>query len=174
MADYLVLVNGLPGAGKTTLATQLAPALTAPLLSKDAIKEALADVVGAAPASALGPVAMEAAWSIAAALPGLVVVESWWFRPRDLGYVRTGLGRCAANAMVEVWCDVPPDIARRRYAARRRHPVHDDQQRLEHAWDEWAARAEPLGVGPTVRVDTTGRVDVEEVARLVQRTLGQA
>lgn len=76
------------------------------------------------------PVAMEAVWSIAAALPGLVIVESWWFRPRDLGYARAGLDRCTATAVVELWSDVPPDLARRRYAARRRHPVHEDRQRL--------------------------------------------
>ena len=42
VVDRLVLVNGLPGAGKTTLATALAGALPATLVSKDAIKEALA------------------------------------------------------------------------------------------------------------------------------------
>jgi predicted kinase len=33
----LVLVNGLPGSGKTTLAGKLAQVLEAPLISKDAI-----------------------------------------------------------------------------------------------------------------------------------------
>ncbi|MFI6604780.1 AAA family ATPase [Nonomuraea sp. NPDC050536] len=42
MADLLVLVNGLPGAGKSTLGRPLATQLNARFLSKDAVKEALA------------------------------------------------------------------------------------------------------------------------------------
>src|SRR5580658_1848152 len=41
------LVTGLPGTGKTTLARTLARALQVPLLSKDAIKEPLLEVLGA-------------------------------------------------------------------------------------------------------------------------------
>ncbi|WP_116953225.1 AAA family ATPase [Jiangella endophytica] len=174
VADDLVLVNGLPGAGKSTLATELARTVCAPLLSKDAIKEALADVVGTAARSALGSAAMEAAWTIAAGLPGLVVMESWWFKPRDIGHVRAGLDRCGASAVVEVWCQVPPDVARRRFEIRRRHPVHDDRQRLAEAWSEWAASPEPLGVGRTVRVDTTGPVDIGALAQRILRSLAGA
>jgi predicted kinase len=40
------VITGLPAAGKTTLARSLARELAAPLLSKDAIKEPLLDVLG--------------------------------------------------------------------------------------------------------------------------------
>lgn len=43
----LIIVNGLPGSGKTTLATQLAAGLSLPLFRKDAIKETLADALTA-------------------------------------------------------------------------------------------------------------------------------
>jgi predicted kinase len=61
MASSLVLVNALPGAGKTTLATGLAGALGAVVLSKDAVKEALAAVLPeAVSVPDLGVVAIEA------------------------------------------------------------------------------------------------------------------
>jgi AAA domain len=81
VADRLVVVNGLPGAGKTTLARRLAPALDAPLVGKDALKEAMAAATPGIPSPALGTAASQAVWELAAA-PGLLVLESWWFRPR--------------------------------------------------------------------------------------------
>ena len=103
----LILVNGLPGSGKTTLANGLARLLDAPLIAKDAIKEAVADVVIAAPGPALGMAAGDTMWTLAAAMSGTVVLESWWFRPRDLRFVEAGLRRCRPTSVVEVWCEVP-------------------------------------------------------------------
>jgi predicted kinase len=45
----VVLVNGMPASGKTTLARGLARRLRLPLFSKDVIKEAHAEVFGARP-----------------------------------------------------------------------------------------------------------------------------
>lgn len=52
----LVLVGGIPGAGKTTLAARLGDALPAPVLMKDAIKEGIS-LTEAAKATFGGPIA---------------------------------------------------------------------------------------------------------------------
>ncbi|MEL7975726.1 AAA family ATPase [Isoptericola sp. F-RaC21] len=186
MARQVVLVNGLPGSGKTTLAGPLASRLGAPLLAKDAVEEALADAVGPGSpallgAGLVGPAAMEAVWRLAAAPLPRVVVESWWFRPRDLDHALRGLATAGADAVVEVWCDVPPDVARRRFEARAatRHPVHADGRGTARGrdrdqdgdWAAWSARGAPLALGPVVRLDTTGPVDVDALARRVTTAL---
>jgi len=173
VVDRLVLVNGLPGSGKTTLATALATELSAPLVAKDAMKEALADAVPAAPTRALGAAVMGAAWSLVAAIDGPVVFEAWWYRPRDLPFAEQGWALCGHPPVVEVWCDVDPELARHRYATRRRHRIHTDAARLAESPQLWSAStdAAPLGLGPVVRVPTDGPVDVAVVARAVTAAL---
>lgn len=137
----LILVNGLPGSGKTTLANGLAKRLGVPLVAKDAIKEAVADVVPAVPGPALGMAAGDMMWTLAAAMSGTVIMESWWFEPRDLHFVEAGLRRCGSTSVIEAWCDVPSHVAKSRYAARHRHRIHDDKGKLADAWPRWEAEA---------------------------------
>lgn len=165
----LILVNGLPGSGKTTLATALAPAIDASLISKDAIKEAVADVVPAVPRQALGIASSEMMWTLASALSGNVVLESWWFRPRDLHFVEAGLRRCGPARVVEVWCEVPARLARSRHEARRRHRIHDDDRQLAGAWSKWEREAEPLGVASVVPIDTGGPIDLVDLITRIKR-----
>ena len=50
-------------------------------------KEAIAAAAPGVPPQAIGVVAAGAMWELAAATPGVVILESWWFRPRDLAFV---------------------------------------------------------------------------------------
>jgi predicted kinase len=120
----VVLVNGLPGAGKTTLARTLSQRLRLPLLSKDTIKEAHADVLGTEPPpgwsqrrwnAALGAAASETMWALLADAHGGAVLESCW--PKDVRhFVTQGLQRARGRQPVEIWCEVPLETARRRWS----------------------------------------------------------
>ena len=172
MPDRLVIVNGLPGAGKSTLARQLGSELGCPALIKDDLKESFADRLGAADTTVsrpLGALASDLLWDLAALVDDLVVVESFWPGRRDRPYVVDGLARVGARAAVEVWCRVPFELAQSRYLARRRHPIHPAG--LEDDWNGWQDVA-PLALTPVVEVDTTAPVDVPAVARRILDVLG--
>ncbi|MBV9417187.1 MAG: AAA family ATPase, partial [Solirubrobacterales bacterium] len=75
--SVFVLVAGPPGSGKSTLALPLASELRLPLLAKDAIKEALIEVLGA-PATLedsreLGRASVMALLTVASTSPGAVL-----------------------------------------------------------------------------------------------------
>ncbi|WP_328392117.1 AAA family ATPase [Nocardia sp. NBC_00416] len=171
MGKLLVLVNGLPGSGKSTLGRALARTLAAEFLSKDTVKEALAGCVTDIDAvPEIGGIAMDAVWALARAAPrDVVVIDSWWFRPRDLRFAEAGIETVAPERIVEVWCEVPVGVARSRYAGRRRAALHRDELRLAADWDSWAEQATPLGIGPVVVVDTTRPVDCAELAIRIGR-----
>lgn len=166
MARHLILINGLPASGKTTLAKQLGTYLTIPVVSKDALKEPLADISGTTVGSgALGALASETMWRPAGLISGCAIVESWWFKPRDLDFVRSGLIAAGNPDFVELWCEVPPRLAWSRYLARKRHTIHPAGKESRGPWPEWMDHPEPLGLGPVITVDTTGPVAIEALGR---------
>jgi hypothetical protein len=75
-------------------------------------------------------------------------------------------GRCA-----EVICTVPVEVARARYLARagQRHAGHLDAARTEP--ELWGAPPRSPRVGPVLEVDTSGPVDVRELAATLTRLL---
>jgi hypothetical protein len=106
-------------------------------------------------------------WDLAAEANGMVVLESWWFRPRDLGFVENGLVRCGRPPAVEIWCEVPATLALERVRKRERAAIHQDALKVAAHWAEWAEKAEPLGVAYGMTVGTDGPVDVAGLAELV-------
>lgn len=171
MADEICLVNGLPGVGKTNVAALLAAAVGAHLVSKDAIKERLAMEPALGVSPRLGILAAEQMWADAAAKRGLVLVDCWLFKPRDLHFAASGLQRSGAVRAVELWCHAPVDTVRARYQQRRRSTVHADPQRLAADWETWASHAEPLALTPVIRIDTSTTVRVAQVVSHVLAAL---
>lgn len=165
-----VIVSGAPGSGKTTLARGIAAELGAPLFTKDNIKEALLEVLGAASVEEsrrIGQAAIEVLLVVAREAGGGVVESTW--RPSLARADLTRLG----GTIVEVFCSCDPALARERYRDRApaRAAGHFDAERLAAGDDLWTGEtAEPIaGPWPLLNVDTTEAVHAADVARWVRR-----
>lgn len=163
-----VLVGGWPGSGKTTLSRELAAALDCGYLAKDDVKEALMDELGTPEtveaSQRLGRAAVAAVLRVAQGCQA-AVIDSTWF-PYSVPMVHALRG-----PFVEVRCELSKDLARERYQHRSRDTRHLDALRSE---DElWGHPVPPLGVGPLVRVDTTGPVDVTALAHRIRLLVDQ-
>ncbi|PZE89899.1 AAA family ATPase [Curtobacterium sp. MCBD17_008] len=168
MAQVAIIVNGMPGSGKSTVGAALAEVLGCPFLSKDRIKEPLADIAGPmiAPRT-LGGVALDTMWSMAGAVENGVVLDAVWLPSRDRAFLEAGLTTAGSPRAVEVWCDVDRATAEERLRDRYdpgtlpvRHDVHGDLASVLAFWDEHGDAAGPVGVTPVVRVDTARPYDV--------------
>ncbi len=166
-----VLVAGPPGSGKSTVAAPLASVLSLPLLAKDAIKDALIEVLGV-PATVqgsreLGRAAVMAMLTVARTSPGAVLDST--FYPYTLPHLRALPGQ-----LIEIRCVCPPEVVEARYRARSasRHAGYFDSERpAEELWNEH--HLTPTGLGPLIELDTTGQVDVASLAAQVRSAVAE-
>ncbi len=173
LADrQVVLVSGMPGAGKTSLAAPLAAELGFALLGKDDLKETLHDALGVPAADPewsrqLGAASMELLLALAAGTPAVVLEAN--FRPRH-DYQRRRI-RALGGRVVEVNCICPAEVAVRRFAERAvtcRHPVHTIASLTP---EDLAEYDRPVGIGELISVDTTVPVSVPALASEVRARL---
>lgn len=169
----LVLVNGIPGAGKSTLAERLATRLGMECISKDACKVSLHRAsAGQAVGADLSQAAHDVIWARAAVSAGAVIET--WFNPTGSQTVRDSMSRAGYHEVqvVEVWCQIPVAVAHMRFVRRLggvgRPAVLDGDGRDDAYWQD-LANAEPLGVGRLVVVDTSQPVSQMTIDRLAQQ-----
>ena len=166
---WFVLVAGWPGAGKSTLAAALAAELGLPLLAKDELKDALMEGLGrpatAAASQRRGKAAVRAKRRAARTGPGAVLDSTW------VDYALP-LVRTLPGPLIEVHCTVAPDLTRARYRARtgHRHAGHLDEARTDQ--ELWGEPSRPTGLAPVIVADTSGPVDIGELAATIAHVLG--
>lgn len=139
-APTLVVVTGPPGSGKTTLAHEIARAISCPAISRDEIKEGMVHAnpgFEPAPGDPLTQRTFTVFFDVLDLLlrAGVSVVAESAFQDRSW---RPGLERLATLAKIRiVQCTVDPTVAHGRIARRvgdRQfgRPAHADRELLEH------------------------------------------
>jgi predicted kinase len=165
--DGLVVVAGIPGSGKTTLARDLAIELHLPLISKDTIKESLFDVLGTGDldwSRSLGRASHQVMYAVARETRSAVLESHFWRGVAEADLVQL------KRPMVQVYCRCPNEVALLRYKQRasspERHPGHLPEHQSDEVLAGWSTvEAQPLALdGPLVEVDTSRPVHVRDLA----------
>ncbi len=175
----VVLVNGVPASGKTTVARAVSASLGVPLLTLDTIKEQLFDELGSDGdrefGRALGRASLRAIWALIADFPpdALVVVDAW-FRLPPHDAVLGGLRAAGCDRWVELWCSAPADLLAQRYAGRERHAGHPSAEAYVAELMDLARTAKPMAIGPCLKLDTSdvGSLDIGPVVSWIRANLG--
>lgn len=164
---FLILINGLPGAGKTTLAKRLAMDANLPLFSRDGIYETLYDALdcnnNGVPAR-LGSTSFVMLYAVA----GLIleagqslIVEGFFGRPDLRTAEFLDLQRAHDFEPFQILCRADGNVLLERFLARMesegRHSSHQDRQWLEQN-QETLLRGQlvPLALGgQLIEIETT-------------------
>jgi AAA domain-containing protein len=167
MDRRFVVVSGLPGSGKTTVARQLAPALGLHLFDKDDILERLFESKGIGDAVWRRSLSRESDvlfQNEATASPGAVLTSMWHVpgMAADSGTPTSWLLKLSM-VIVQVHCVCAPEIAARRFMLRKRHVGHlDETATFENVLS--GLRSHPrlgaLDIAPRVDVNTTGALEL--------------
>lgn len=172
----VILVNGIPASGKSTLTRAIADRFGFPVLTLDSLKEPF--MAAFAPVDRqlnrqLGCAAYQAIWRIVGQAPqgSVFIIDAWFgFQPKSV--LEQGLRDAGVDRALELWLAITPDEAVSRYQARlaQRLPGHPGAEYLPEL-RRLAEQAAPMAIGPQREVDACGDADKEALYRWLLRHL---
>jgi AAA domain len=177
-----VVVDGLPGSGKTRLARRLSPVLELPVIDKDDLLEQLFDRKGVGDTAWRRQLSREADGLVRAAAAdstdGAILVSLWHRHgmPSDSGTPVEWLAELSSS-IVTVLCRCDARLAASRFVERTRHEGHLDELPARGdivASIEQLAGLEASVVGEPVTVDTTTDPPLGPLVEAITRASARA
>lgn len=161
----VVMVNGVPASGKSSVARALAEVTGWPILSLDTIKNPF--LASLPPGDrlfnrTLGRASYAAIFDLIGDAPaGSTLIVDAWFGFQPLDVLEAGLARAGVTGIAEVWCHAPSQTVGERYAARlSSRPAGHPGAEYVPELIALAESAAPTGLAPRRDVDTTQSFDV--------------
>ncbi|MEP2783257.1 MAG: hypothetical protein ABJO67_20135 [Pseudoruegeria sp.] len=173
----VLLINGVPASGKSTIADGFLPKLTQAKLNPvpfalDTVKEGLFAQIGTGDREynrMLGRASYHAIFNTIAAFPDrlLPVIDAWHgFQPKDV--LVAHLERAKIDHVVEVWVAVSPTTAAARYRSRsqKRHAGHLPGSYADELFT-LTENAQPMGLGDVITVCGENPVSAESIKDVI-------
>lgn len=172
----VILVNGVPASGKSSVAREIANRFQLPYLTLDEVKEpfmAMLAPVDRATNRQLGKAAYAAIWSAVAQAPlRCVYVIDAWFGFQPLTLLQEHLRQAGVSNVLEVWNQIDGERVAARYKARipQRPAGHPGEEYLPEL-RALANRATPLGLGPLWQCDQNYPLDYPALFKWLEAQL---
>lgn len=173
----LIIINGLPATGKTTIAKPLSKALGIPLIAKDTIKEFLFDELGTrdrAWSSTLGKASADILYQLASTVLAdgqSIIVENAFYKQFAEPQFQAIITKYNP-AVLEIYCFTEPEIRRERFVNRHesgnRHKGHADHENYPATTDDEPHDTyAPLEVGALLNIDTGKPVNLKMITAAI-------
>lgn len=172
----VILVNGIPASGKSSLAVELSAQTGWLSLSLDGVKNPFLqrlEGVDRAFNRKLGQASYQVIWSIIGDAPqgSSFIVDAWFgFQPKEV--LKTYLAQAGVTKVLEIWCQISPDSAGARYQARLgdRLPGHLGAEYIPEL-KVLAEKAQPMELGPVYYSDQERPADIYAIKEWIANNL---
>lgn len=162
----LIIVNGLPGTGKTSIAKEISLKLKLPLIMKDGIKEFLFDTLGVGDrewSTATGKLSYKYLYDLTDFMLSRgqsIIIENAFERQFSKPTLEEIIRKYDVDKIFEIYCCSDKETRRKRYKERNesgsRHKGHVDHLNyLSDSDPEPIEKYGPLDIGHLIRIDTT-------------------
>ena len=164
MPGVFIVVSGLPASGKTTIGRSVARELGFGCIDKDDILESLFDSLGCnspARCTELSRASDGVKAKLAEEANNVVLVSFWKTPATRQGGTPASWIPGTFERVIELHCCCSPEVAARRFVARKRHPGHFDAERsLTGCIESFIelSRDGALGIGALLSLNTSDEV----------------